>query len=217
MPAAMGDRRRSAMPYVDDDDDEVLADGASWRFPVLLMDSDGAETVAPALHRPGYIAALSDAQIAARQEMIDRAVAAWRAPGAARRDADDGFRFPLTLDAARALACDARDEMIRRATTAWRAPVSGNVPVGTNLSERRFRDAAQPDNSSPPEVMRRHLYGAPGLGDPSTAHAEGFGAEAAAQGARDRAWRQYRDNLSNAWRGGRTDPRRAPRIEEELE
>ena len=31
--------------------------------------------------------------------------------------------------------------------------------------------------------------------------------------SRDAAWARYRDGLANAWRGGRTDPRRAAQVE----
>jgi hypothetical protein len=60
-----------------------------------------------------------------------------------------------------------------------------------------------PDPRGPnANLIRRHLYGEPDNG---------------AQGRRDRAWNAYKDELGNAWRGGRTDPRAATQIEREGE
>jgi hypothetical protein len=96
-------------------------------------------------------------------------------------DHQPGFRFAPR--AQRQSVCDARDEMIRRAENAWRTPVG---------------DAAQPDNSSPPEVMQRHLRTEP---------------DGNAQRKRD-AWADYRDRLGSAWR---TNPQRASAVEAQLE
>jgi hypothetical protein len=104
-------------------------------------------------------------------------------------------------DAARA----ARDAWIKQTTEAWRTPA---------------RDVAQPDlGSRPEEVMHRKPDddGAPDPGDVAAVERRRLterGAEAHRQ--RDAAWQQYKDRLSNAWRG-RTDPSRASEIEREGE
>jgi hypothetical protein len=124
-------------------------------------------------------------------------------------DYQPGYR--LTTDAARAKARAARQGMIDRATSAWRRQPQ-------RASDMRSRDAAEPDLGTRPDelMMRRHMFGAPGLPDPSTSHAAEFQGEQA-QRRRDAAWVRYRDGLANAWRGGRTDPRRAAQEESRLE
>jgi hypothetical protein len=125
------------------------------------------------------------------------------------RDYQPGYR--LTADAARAKARAARQEMIDRATSAWRTP----------QPQRAVSDAAEPDLGSSPEAMRRHLLGPPGLSSPSDpdidsgAVMRGHMGELfeRSQRQRDRAWQGYRDGLASAWRGGRTDPRRAAQVE----
>jgi hypothetical protein len=83
------------------------------------------------------------------------------------------------------------------------------------------RDASEPDASE--QLLARHLrgkpddYGAPDPGDVRAVERRRLterGAEA--QRERDAAWQQYKDRLSNAWRG-RTDPIRASEIEREGE
>jgi hypothetical protein len=108
---------------------------------------------------------------------------------------DPGSFYPdprLLSDAAvldaRAAATASYHAMCARLRDAWRT-----LPA---------RDDAQPDNSSPAEVMRRHLRTEP---------------DDNAQARRDRAWAQYRDQLGNAWRQGRTDPSRAAEIERQGE
>ena len=120
-----------------------------------------------------------------------------------------GFRH--ATDAVRAAVRDARQEMIDRATSAWRC-----TPQQPQRATRS-RDAEPDMGTSPDELMmRRHMFGAPGLPDPSTSHAMEFQGEQA-QRRRDAAWVRYRDGLANAWRGGRTDPRRAAQEESRLE
>src|SRR5215471_5101381 len=70
---------------------------------------------------------------------------------------------------ARRATRDAYFEMVRRAENAWRTPA---------------RDAAEPDSSSPPEVMRRHLRTEP---------------DDDAQARRDRAYADYCAKVSQAW------------------
>jgi hypothetical protein len=78
----------------------------------------------------------------------------------------------------------ARDGYVQKLETAWRTP---------------SRDAAEPDNSCPAAVMRRHL-------EPD---------EAAA--LREKSWRARNDELSRAWQRGRTDPRAATAIKRQGE
>jgi hypothetical protein len=93
----------------------------------------------------------------------------------------------------------ARDAYVRKICDAWRTPA---------------RDAAEPDNSSPPEVMRRHLRGDEPDHDAGAMLRGHLSTEASAgaQAKRDAAWARYRDNLQNAWQRGRTDPKEADRI-----
>ena len=227
--------RRTDDGYIDLDDD-IVRDGESVRVRLYLTDTVQLEDGGPRFIRHE---AARDARAAARDardEMVRRAEDAWKVD--ARRkakppdDDDDGDDGDDTMDANMQLAfdvadhrpgfrfapraqrqsvCDARDEMIRRATTAWRMP---QQPQRTT----RSRDAAEPDMGTSVEelAVRRHLYGAPGLGDPSTSHAAEFRGEQA-QRERDRAWTSYKDQLTNAWRGRRTDPRRAAQEESRLE
>jgi hypothetical protein len=97
---------------------------------------------------------------------------------------------------ARTAARDAYLEMVRHAESAWRRPVDQNGPGVPFWSHR---DAAEPDNSSPPEVMRAHLRG-----DEPDNVAE----------IKERAWAQYRDDLQNAWK---TDPHAATAIQRQGE
>jgi hypothetical protein len=84
-------------------------------------------------------------------------------------------------DEVRKLRAKTRAEYLAGLRDAWRTP---------------HRDAAEPDSSSPPEVMRRHL-------EPDNAHAR-----------RNAAWAAYKDQLGRAWR---TDLRRADVVERERE
>jgi hypothetical protein len=121
-----------------------------------------------------------------------------------------GFRFAPR--AQRQSVCDARDQYVRQLTDAWR-----RTPTRTT------RDAPQPDLGTRPDelAMRRHMYGAPGLpaaSDPDVDSATTMRGHMGelferSQRQRDRAWGSYKDQLSNAWRGGRTDPRRAAQVE----
>jgi hypothetical protein len=185
------------MRRIDDDDHGVVADGETVSVRVNLTDTvrfdeDGRE----------HFVRMADARRKAKppdddddddDDTMDAA------------DHRPGFRY--ATDAVRAAVRDAREEMIRRATDAWRTPQQPQRAV-------RSRDGAEPDMGARPgeAMMHRHMFGAPGLGDPSTSHAMEFQGEQA-QRRRDAAWSRYRDGLANAWRGGRTDPRRAAQVE----
>jgi hypothetical protein len=91
---------------------------------------------------------------------------------------------PAVLDA-RAKARDAYDEYCSRISNAWRRP------------PRAAWDAAEPDLGSRPEELRRHLRTEPDD----------------AEALRERAYRNYCDELSRAWQRGRTDPRAATAVE----
>jgi hypothetical protein len=95
------------------------------------------------------------------------------------------------------LRATTRTQYLAGLRDAWKSPAQRAMDSGGTP----HRDAAEPDLSSPPEVMRRHL------------RTEEAGE---AQARRDRAWGQYRDRLANAWRG-RADPHEADRIEAEGE
>jgi hypothetical protein len=192
---------------IDDDDDNIVRDGESVSVRVNLTDTvrfdeDG------------------------RERFVRMADARRKKPPPDDDDDDDdntmdantidsrayrpGYR--LTTDAARAAVRDARQGMIDRATSAWRTP---------QPPQRAVSDAAEPDLGSSPEAMRRHMFGAQGLptaSDPDVDSAmtmRGHMGELfeRSQRQRDRAWGSYKDQLSNAWRGGRTDPRRAAQVE----
>jgi hypothetical protein len=102
------------------------------------------------------------------------------------------------LDTARDAARAARDAWIKQTCDAWRTP---------------SRDAAEP--AAAEALLTRHLRdkpdddGAPDPGDVAAVERRRLterGAEA--QRERDTAWQQYKDRLSNAWRG-RAYPREA--------
>jgi hypothetical protein len=98
-----------------------------------------------------------------------------------RRSAD-----AQVIDARRA----AYDGYVRRLSQAWK--------------HRPARDASEPDNSSPPEVMRKFLQG----GDEPDHDIDAVMRRHQRQ--RDDAWARYRDDLQNAWQRGRnTDPKEA--------
>jgi hypothetical protein len=97
----------------------------------------------------------------------------------------------------------AYDAYVRRISQSWK--------------RKPARDAAEPDNSSPPEVMRRFLRGGdePDHDAPAMLR-RGLRTEPdeSAQAKRDRAWQQYKDRLGSAYR---TNPAAATRIEQERE
>ena len=190
-----------------DDDDNIVRDGESVSVRVNLTDTvrfdeDGRERFV-------------------RNEAARDARTRKAKPPDDDDDGDDGDNtidaadhrpgFRHATDAVRAAVRDARQEMIDRATSAWRC-----TPQQPQRATRS-RDAEPDMGTSPDELMmRRHMFGAPGLPDPSTSHAMEFQGEQA-QRRRDAAWVRYRDGLANAWRGGRTDPRRAAQEESRLE
>ena len=90
-------------------------------------------------------------------------------------------------DSAERVRREARADYIRRLSDAWKRP------------PRAASDAAEPDLGSRPEELRRHLRTEP---------------DDDAQARRDRAWADYCDRASNAWR---TNPRAATAIERQGE
>jgi hypothetical protein len=201
--------KRDSVIRIDNDDDNIARDGETVSVRVNLVDTvrfdgDGRER---------FVRNEAARRTAARDDDGD--------DGDANIDAADhrpGFKY--ATDAARAKARAARQEMIDRATSAWRTSQQPQRTV-------RSRDAAEPDMGTSPDelAMRRHMYGAPGLpaaSDPDVDSAmtmRGHMGELfeRSQRQRDRAWGSYKDQLSNAWRGGRTDPRRAAQEESRLE
>jgi hypothetical protein len=189
-------------------DDPVIEDGGSVRVPMMICDSNKLLG-----HRPGWIAPLSEEQIAARQEMIDAATGAWRGSGA-RNLALDSRRKPdpdddpdeddEDQDIADARRFASREAYVAGLRDAWRGnrTATGQFRTGTV-----HRDGAEPDNSSSAEAMRAHLRGS----DPKTA------AE-----IKEQAYQEYSASVSRAWMNptpqnaigtGRTDPSAASRIE----
>jgi hypothetical protein len=163
---------------VRDDDDGIVADGERVRTPMLLMDGDRqGETLIG--RRPGY-GVLDDDQVTARRHaraaMVDASRDAWRAKKRPPDPPDDddvqSVQSPLSSADARALSRASYDRMCSRLQDAWKTP---------------SRDAAQPDQGTPPsELMRRHLHGAD---DPDDVVA-----------IKEEAYRSYARNLSEAWK-----------------
>jgi len=203
------------MRWIDDtyDDDYVLRDKERLRVPLNLMDAwrrelcardDGYDDDCATFdghHRPSYLA-LTDQEVAARREARDgyiRALAtAWRMD---RKPPDDDgnleatSKSPRSTTDARALARAAYDAMCVRLRDAWRPQSHGDTE----------------------ELMRRHTFGAPGLSAASDPDVDADELLARHMRARDTAYADYKHQLSNAWRGGRTDPRAAAQVEERLE
>jgi hypothetical protein len=143
-------------------DDPVIEDGGNVRVPIFTCDSLAG-------YRAGWVAPLTDAQVAERQaalderqRMVDRAVEAWRNPIDTRRrkpdpdEDDDDDDKPNDCGSGNKVSTDARaaarasyDAMCDRLQQAWRTP--------NRFTQGKSHDAAEPDNSSPPDVMRRHL------------------------------------------------------------
>jgi hypothetical protein len=154
----------------------------------------------------------------ARQLMIDRATSAWRNanPMDARRkkpppddddddDADDCGSRGTARDA-RTAARDAYLDMVRRAESAWRKPV---------------RDFAEPDQGSRPEDLQLLRRGPGPHDDPGAAmrahmqHAgPGSDQPGESETARARAYEDYKDRISSAWKAS---PGAAPAIERRME
>jgi len=83
----------------------------------------------------------------------------------------------------------------RRATHGSSREVDLDSGPVVGLEPKPHIDAVEPDNSSPSEVMRRHLRTEP---------------DDDAQARRDRAWKSYCDQLSTAWQ---TSPEAATAVE----
>jgi hypothetical protein len=131
--------------------------------------------------------AARDAARSARDRWIADMSSAWRDGGRKRRreppdDDDNGDddengdenndRRSRSAGDARAAARRSYDAMVARLGRAWRTPVYQRLVN---------RDAAEPDLSSPPEIMRRHLRG----DEPPD---------------REKMYRQRNADLENAWR-----------------
>jgi hypothetical protein len=159
--------------YIDDEDDDVARDGETVHTPWFLVDKVRFQN-----NRP--LDKLSDWDTAD----LSRHRPGYRLSDGEARKSDKLSNLNATRDA-RAAVTASYHAMCDRLRAAWRT-----VPS---------RDAAEPDNSSSPELMRRHLR---------TEEDNG------AQARRDRAWARYRDSLQNAWKA---DPQCAGRIERQGE
>jgi hypothetical protein len=110
-------------------------------------------------------------------------------------DDEDSLDRELRRDTADAARVASYQSWCLRLQDAWRKPVAHYVPES---GPKRATDAAEPDNSSPPDVMRAHLRGS----DPEDAQAR-----------RDAAAAEYAASLSNTWKtpSGAMPPARMPR------
>jgi hypothetical protein len=205
-------RRRTDDAYVEERD-EVIEDGGVVRCPVVLMDSMQRRVAFDAAnHQPGYrFAAAADATVRdarrhaldARDAMIKRAENAWRSD--ARRkppdddddddDDDDTNSRERSRDArdARAAATASYIAMCARLRDAWRSSPSRDGAGG-------------PDAEA---LLARHLRG----DEPDDDDDNGNNTA----DLREQSYAAYKDQLENAWRGGRTDPSRAVEVERRLE
>src|SRR5215472_9821072 len=93
-----------------------------------------------------------------------------------------------TMDVRR-IARDARSEYVAKLVDAWRSPPNVSLPAEWR---RHQRGAPGPDDDPGDAMLRGHLQ---------TERGE-------SQRRRDAAWNSYKDQLSRAWRQGRTDPSR---------
>jgi hypothetical protein len=177
--------------FVDDETDSMARDGETVRTRMILMDSLAG-------YRPGYVQ-LTDDQIAkrreARREMVDRAIAAWRAPGCDEGDAI----FPLARDAARAAARDARQQMIDRVASAWRTDPSAAGGVESRLERERGRGATSAHPATwreePPDVVTAVTV------PTATAPNKGAGdLEAEVERRRAAEHAAFAERLQNAWK-----------------
>jgi hypothetical protein len=121
---------------LEDEDDEVIADGGSVRVPVMLCDARfqlGDDEMRK------IRAATRDA----RDEYLVGLQSAWRSPAPDRGKQSAASAAVADCDPVRGRTA-AYDEMVQRACNAWKTPA---------------RDFAQPDLSTPPEelALRRHL------------------------------------------------------------
>jgi hypothetical protein len=235
-------RQEFAMHDLDDEDDYEVRDGEAVRVPMYLCDSlqraiAGVDLLAD--HQPGF-RLTSDEERAvvndARQEMIDRATSAWRTKRRRRRDDDEDDDDEL--DRRRRRRSDDASSIADARRAAYET-----YCVKLRDAWKRPMDAAEPDNSSPPEVMRRHLRGDESAYEASAMlrHHLRVDPDDNAQARRDLAWSDYKTRLAGAWRRspgvaraepsivgagprsmtvervGKTDPGRASEIERQGE
>jgi hypothetical protein len=209
-----------SMPYADEDEGEAR-DGETVRVPLHMMDAMRRAiathdfNVNARDHQPHY-AQLSDERLvrraAVRAAWIKQLNDAWRgdakrrrrddddeddddddevagAEGQNRTDPDKVGRSAVDAATVRRAAYDAYCSRLREA---WR---------GTEICRRRqISDAAEPDAGN--QLLGRHLSAEP---------------VANARAARESSYEEYRRRLGSAWQQGRTDPGRAPTIEEQRE
>jgi hypothetical protein len=171
---------RRAIRIVTDDDD-VVQDGQSVHGVYL---TDAVRYADGDFNRPHFLRLDDDVSRAlrksvsdARAEMLEASRNAWDArakkrPEPARDpdedpDEDEGNEAANPRDAARA----EYGRMCQRLRDSWRNPPAQ-------------RDAAEPDNSSGPDMMRRHLHGA----------------EPDVVAIKEKAYQDYTANLSEAWK-----------------
>jgi phage terminase large subunit-like protein len=227
----MKTRRRTDDAYLDEDD--VARDGEVVRCPIFLMDAVQRAVAGVDLsdHQPGFRRANDAARGAvrsARSRWVRSLNDAWRGPLDARRKRYEDPEEPEGTEGQyneqdprkigkSALTNEPDDEdddepnnPRRRLRTDARS-ISDARAAATASYHRMCarlrdawrtpsRDAGEPDAAE--ELLARHLR---------------TEEDDDAQRKRNDAWMRYRDQLSNAWQQGRTDPTAATRIERQGE
>jgi hypothetical protein len=214
-PVALMDGVQRAIAGLDlgdcDGDDLAAFDVADHRCGFRIASDAARAAVRDARSR--WIAEMRDAWRGRDLSIVDKSRSRKKNGDDDDDDDDDGLSTTdkpsrSTADP-RAVARVQYDAMCERLRAAWRTPVG---------------DFAEPDAGARPEdlaLMRAHTFGAPGLpaaSDPDVDPAVTMRGHLGelferSQRQRDHAWQSYRDGLTNAWRGGRTDPSRAAAVE----
>jgi hypothetical protein len=182
----------------DEDDDEILEDGQSYRVPIHLMDA--RQRSVHAQFSATDLRDLRQLVSDSRREMIDQQSRAWTM---GRHVELPPQRRAMSLADAQAMRREAREAYIARISDAWRTQPTGSV------------DAAQPDlggmrftRVSPQEFLSALNRAGPGAAmlQPDRPDYEAI---------RRRANDEYVNNLQNAWRTpvGTGSPNRATEVE----
>jgi hypothetical protein len=191
-----------------------------------LTDAQVADMLA--LHQPGYrtasnlsnigsLDAARDAARSARDAYVRDLNEAWRMDAKRRRKTEsneeedpDEEEVEETDSRRTRSAADVRtaayDGYVKRLTEAWKPsrPVNPTAAFARVGFRPPARDAAEPDNASSAEIMRRHLRTEP---------------DDDLQQRKDKAYADYVARISEAWRSppGGADPGAATRIERQAE
>jgi hypothetical protein len=156
-------------------DDYEVEDGQSVRVPVMVCDS----------RRPGYVnwKQIHERRLATEARLLADAKRKPRDDDPDNNNGDDPDEIASLEDKSlmdiRRPSIEARDAYVASLSSAWRNATP------RQLTNSKQTDAAEPDNSSSAEVMRRHLHG----DDPKDVQAK-----------RDAAYAEYSASISNAWK-----------------